>query len=32
VKTAGRYDFLFKSYKLFFHALSLKIPIVVKRS
>ena len=28
LKTAGRYDFPFKSYKLFFHLPSLKIPIV----
>ena len=29
VKTAGRYDFSFESYKLFFYVPSLKIPIVV---
>ena len=31
VKTAARYDFPFKSYKLLFHAPSLKIPVVDTR-
>ena len=30
VKIAGRYDFSFGSYKLFFHLPSLKIPILIR--